>query len=268
MLWGPALGESESVAWVQAASLEIPESVAGTMRHAGARDERLAAEIVRRTARQAVTAWAMAVDGDATTLAAMAQPDAAHWLLHPVWKSWQVAAGPKVTEIAIWDLEADARPPRLRIEFRFTGRRRFADPARSDIAGTIFTGMLDLELQPAGPWPWQLVSGHVQTLDEFLGYVFTSRRETPEEYRQRSGSSAIPATTGSPRVFRLTAGFADHDARFGSASVTVQRESAPARDEAEDLIWPAIREVTRQTLGEGDWRPSLGWLDVIELLAG
>src|SRR5450631_2506745 len=125
MLWGPALGESESVAWVQAASLEIPESVAGTMRHAGARDERLAAEIVRSTARQAVSAWAMAVDGDATTLAAMAQPDAAHWLLHPVWKSWQVAAGPKVTEIAIWDLEADARPPRLRIEFRFTGWRRF-----------------------------------------------------------------------------------------------------------------------------------------------
>jgi hypothetical protein len=25
-----------------------------------------------------------------------------------------------------------------------------------------------------GPCPWQLSAGHVQTLDEFLGYVFTS----------------------------------------------------------------------------------------------
>jgi hypothetical protein len=33
----------------------------------------------------------MAVDGDDTALMAMAQPDAAHWLMHPVRKPWQVA---------------------------------------------------------------------------------------------------------------------------------------------------------------------------------
>jgi hypothetical protein len=29
---------------------------------------------------------------------------------------------------------------------------------------------------------------------------------------------------------------------------------------------PAIWDVTVQTLGDGDWRPSMNWLDVVELL--
>jgi len=33
-----------------------------------------------------------------------------------------------------------------------------------------------------------------------------------------------------------------------------------------DLIWPAIDEETSRALGEGDWQPSLLWVDVIELL--
>ena len=95
---------------------------------------------------------------------------------------------------------------------------------------------------------------------EFHGYVFTSRRETPPEYRRR---------VGSPRVFRVTAGFAEHDERFGSsASIEVRRDTPPTREEAEDLVWPAIWQVTRGALGEGDWRPSLNWLDVVELLDG
>jgi len=70
-------------------------------------------------------------------------------------------------------------------------------------------------------------------------------------------------------VFRLTAGFAEHDERLGSsASVEVRRDTAPAPAEAEQLIWPAVWAVTVSALGEGDWRPSLNWLDVIELLGG
>jgi hypothetical protein len=69
-----------------------------------------------------------------------------------------------------------------------------------------------------------------------------------------------------PRTFRITAGFAEHDVRFGaSASVQVQRATAPGRDEAEQLVWPAVEEATVNALGEGDWRPSLNWIDVIEL---
>ncbi len=39
----------------------------------------------------------------------------------------------------------------------------------------------------------------------------------------------------------------------------------PTRDEAEQLVWPAIAEKITAALGEGDWRPSLNWLDVVEL---
>src|SRR5260370_7318345 len=36
----------------------------------------------------------MAVGGDDTALAAMAAPETAHWLLHPVHEDWQGCAGP------------------------------------------------------------------------------------------------------------------------------------------------------------------------------
>jgi hypothetical protein len=48
----------------------------------------------------------LAVDGDDTALTAMAEPEAAHWLMHPVRKNWQVAPGLSVTQIRIWELEA------------------------------------------------------------------------------------------------------------------------------------------------------------------
>jgi hypothetical protein len=102
-------------------------------------------------------------------------------------------------------------------------------------------------------------------------YVFTSRPETPEERRKRTGGPPSPAAAagGRARAFRVTAGFAEHDERFGSsASIEVRRDTPPTREEAEDLVWPAIWQVTRGALGEGDWRPSLNWLDVVELLDG
>jgi hypothetical protein len=104
--------------------------------------------------------------------------------------------------------------------------------------------------------------------DEPSGYVFTSRPETPEEYRRRTADPAqtAPAVAGPLKTFRVTAGFAEHDERLGStATVIVRRESAPARAEAERLVWPTVREETRRALGDGDWRPSLNWLDVVEL---
>jgi hypothetical protein len=262
------MSESESAGLVEAASLEVLAPVTETMREAGARDSRLGADAVIGAARQAIAAWVTAVDGDETALAAIARPDAVHFLIHPSMERWQVAPGPAVTKIQVWDLEADAEPPRVRVSWQFTGRRRFTDPGPDDSAAeseTTFHGMLDLTL--TGPGRWQLSSGHVSTLDQYLGYVFTSRRETPDEYRQRTGSAAIPDPAGPPWVFRLTSGFAEHDERFGStASVSLRRETVPTRDEAEKLIQPAIWEVTVQALGDGDWQPSMNWLDLIELL--
>jgi hypothetical protein len=167
------------------------------------------------------------------------------------------------------------------VEFEFSGRRRFADaPGRSrDQADgeTLFAGLL--QLTQAGDGSWRLTSGQVKTLDEYLGYVFTVRWETSEEYGRRAAGSpgqahpgpagARPreAAAGPARGFRLLAGFAEHDEKFGSsAEVTLRRETAPTRTEAVELIWPAIEEETARALGPGDWRPSLNWLELIELL--
>lgn len=257
---------------VAAASVEVSPWAAETTRLAGERDDRLGAVAVARAARLAVAAWAMAVDGDDTRLTAMGQSDAAHWLLHPAMEPWQVAPGPRVTRIEISRLDADAEPPKLSVDVEFTGRRRFDDPTRTDAADrdTLFIARLDLTLSGTGPEPWRLASGRVGTEDQYRGYVFISRRESPEEYHRRTGSApgtGAAAPAGTPRVFRLLAGFAEHDEKFGStASVEVRRETAPTRDEAEQLIWPAIDAETTRALGAGDWRPSMNWLDVIELL--
>jgi hypothetical protein len=188
----------------------------------GARDARLGGEFIATTARLTVAAWATAVDGDDTTLAAMGPPGAMYRLMHPVRKPWRVAPGPRVTKIEIWELEADAEPPRLRVMFHFSGPRLFADPGQADTAADsemLFVGLLNLTLSADGSWPWQLASGHVE--------------------------------------------------RFGSSvAIEVQRETTPTRDEAVELGWPAIEEETTRALGEGAWRPSLNWLDVIELLGG
>jgi hypothetical protein len=274
------MSEREKATLVDGASLEVYPVVAETLRSAGRRDDRLDAGHVIRAARLAVDAWVRAVDGDDAALTAMAEPDAAHWLMHPVRKNWQVAPGPSVTQIGIWELEAGADPPRLSLSFQFTGHRQLDDPglAGPGSAGrtaaaaeeeTVFTGLLSLVLQETGPWPWRLVSGHVQTLDEFLGYTFTSRPETPGEYVERTGSLEPPRPPGPARRFRLTAGFFEHDVRFGSSvTIEVEREAAPARDEAVQLVWPAVEQETARALGEGDWRPSLSSLEVVELLGG
>ncbi len=103
------------------------------------------------------------------------------------------------------------------------------------------------------------------------GYFFTRQPETAEEYRRRTADPADPAQTGpaesgSLRTFRVTAGFAEHNEKLGStATVIVRRETAPERAEAERLVWQAVEAETRRVLGDGDWWPSLNWLDVVEL---
>jgi hypothetical protein len=226
-------------------------------------------------ARLAVTAWLMAVNGDGSALAAMADGDAAHWLLNPVRKEWVIAAGPLVTEIVISGVDPAAESPELRVIWRFTGRQRIepalgpgdAVPWDWTDGEQIFAGLLTLELTGSGASPWRLTHGHVETLDAHLGYTFVSRFETPEEYRRRTGTSAGAGVLVPTNTYLLDAGFAEHDEKFGSsARLEVSSDPAPTREEAEKLIWPAIWAETHRALGEGEWRPSLGWLDMIRLL--
>ena len=244
--------------------VQISPAVADRLREAAERDTRLGTGAVTQLAQQAVAAWASAAGGDDRALAALGGPDAASWLTQPVnGKPTRLSPGARVTAIEISAVDADRSPARLGVRFEFTGRWQ---PA-SDEDDTDFVGFMTLDLDGPGPQPWRLTAGYLQRLSSWLGYQFTSRRETPAEHHQRTGSAAIPAqATGQDRTFLLTAGFAEHDERYGGrASVQVSRLAPPARAEAEALIWPAVEAATAQALGPGDWRPSLNWLEVIEL---
>lgn len=250
-------------------NLELYPSVTETLRRTA--DRGLDLERVSAAARQAVTAWVMAINGDDAVLSAHGEPDKVSFFLRDPWKRWHVAAGPRVTGITMWRLETDREPPRLDFNFQCSGRRVFPDPGRalaSELSEgeTEFVGTVELVL-PDSADRWMLTLGVVDTLNGYLGYEFTSRRETPEEYRERTGSPAGPPAAGATRVFRITAGFADDDVKFGSeASEDVRLPAEPTRYEAADLIQPAIEAEVRRALGEGDWRPNLRRLVVVELL--
>jgi hypothetical protein len=280
--------EPASALSVQAAGLSFNRSVTNKIEVLAERDGRLTAGRLAAAARTAITAWALAVDGDETRLAEIGEPHSVSFLLQPERRRWRVAPDPRVTSIEIWKLEPESGE--INISFEFTGRRLFADEAEraSAIRGgepadaeIPCLGMIELTLDPASgqddPWPWRLTFGSTQTLDEYRGYTFTVRRELPHEFERRTGSPAPPAlaewvpvdplTEERPRRFQLVSGFAEHDERFGStAEVYLTSEAAPTRDEAEALIEPAIWAETTRALGPGDWRPSMNWLDVIELL--
>ena len=244
--------------------VQISPAVADRLREAAGQDGRLGTGAVTQLAQQAVAAWASAVGGDDRALAALGGPDAASWLTQPVnSKSTRLSPGARVTAIEISAVDAHRSPAQLDVRFEFTGRWQDSDEDDTD-----FVGFMTLNLDGAGPQPWRLTAGFLQRLSSWLGYQFTSRRETPEEHQQRTGQdTAPPPAAGQDRAFRLTAGFAEHDERYGGrASVQVTRPVPPTRAEAEALIWPAVGAATEQALGPGDWRPSLNWLEVIELL--
>ena len=259
----------------EAASLDANPVAAAEMTEAG--QGWFGTVLAAKAARRAVAAWAKAVNGDDTLLASMADPDAAYWLMNPVRKAWAIAAGPVVTEITIWTVKPAAEPPERGVAWRFTGRQRpveprppepgLARPSGWTEAEQVFVGRLTLTFTGSGEWPWRLADGHVSTLDDHLGYTFISRFETAEEGRRRLGTSAGDGMLVPTETYLLVAGFAEHDYKFGSsAQLQVSSDPAPTREEAEKLIWPAIWAETSRALGQGDWRPSLGWLDVIRLL--
>jgi hypothetical protein len=277
-------GEMSEFEMVEAAELDVYPDAAAAMTEAGG--GWFGRELAVKAARHALTAWAMAVNGDQTALAAMADPDRLDWLLYPEsyhsWRrQWVIAPGPVLTELAITRIETDAESPQLNVKWQFRGRRRWVDAEPGVVSGAqtpgerddelAFVGILGLTLSGSDAWPWRLGSGsHVQTLDDYLGYTFAASTETVEEYRQRTGAPApsegslIPTDT-----YLLVADFAEHDEKFGStATVEVSSDPGPTRDEAARLAEPAMQaECVRWRGGAvGEYRPSLSHLRVIRLL--
>ncbi len=251
---------------MERAALEVWPAAAEIISAAGPRDERFSADRIRRTARLIVAAWAMAADGDESTLAALAEPAVRRWLIAPAMERWRIGPAPRVSKIEVRVLRADPTAS-LQLRFWADGEQRFDDPA-SGTKETEFVGLFDLTTVESGEWPWQLASGSLRTVDQYYGYVFISRPESVAEYQRRTGSTAEPVPAAGPlRRYRLTSGFAEHDEKLGAtASVEVERDAAPTRAQAQELIWPAIDKTVTDLLGEGDWRPSMNWLDAIELL--
>ena len=275
---------------VQAASLSFYPSVTHKIEVLAEHDRRFGADRLAAAAREAITAWTMAVSGDQTRLVEIGEPDTVSYLLQPERRRWRVGPDPQVTGIVIWRLEPETGE--VSISFDFIGRRQFTDQAEAERASALkggepadaeipCVGMIKLTVDPASgqddPWPWRLTSGSIQTLDEYRGYVFTVRRELAGRVRASHRLAGSPWLTGwvplepltedRRRRFRLVSGFAEHDEKFGSsADIDFTSEAVPTRDEAEALIGPAIWAETTRALGQGDWRPSMNWLDVIELV--
>ena len=217
-----------------------------------------------QVAQLAVTAWEQAVNGEGTLLASLADAGVVDRLLHPWRKPWQVAPGPQV-RVVVGTAGDDGE---VRVRFEFTGRQAVTDPGQAERGGyrinpdrdVNFTGTMSLARAGSGTGPWRLTSGSVQTLDDYLGYVFTYRAEGRPGY--------VPPVPGGRR-FRIVAGFAEHDEKFGShGEVEVIRDDPPGREEAVRLVWPDMEAEAERVLGPGDWRLSLNWVDVIEMRSG
>ena len=89
-------------------------------------DGRFAPDVLEAAARQAVAAWAEAVDGDDAALERAATPEAVRELLYAGDASERtrlVVRGPRLRALRITALHADATPPTMLVEADLTGRR-------------------------------------------------------------------------------------------------------------------------------------------------
>jgi hypothetical protein len=263
---------------------------------------------VVRAARLVVAAWVAAVDGDDSALRALAElalpgsagddddgHDVVYDLLHPVRKDWVIAPDPEVTGIEVCRLDLSADVPELTVEWRFTGSQRYGGPVvppgwmglgHRDYAGSAY-----LAFNESQPFPWRMTHGHVETLDEYYGYTFTTRDEIPDEYWKRTrpdvgplASTGLPASTGlrvstaalvPGGTYRLVASFAEHDHKFGGdATSDVDSDVPLTRDEARRLAEDVIDAAARLRVAsiypadgaEMEVRPSLTILQVVRLL--
>ena len=127
-------------------------------------DARFAPDVLEAASRQAVAAWAEAVDGDDAELARLASAPALHQLLYRdgAEKTRVVVRGPRVRRIAIVALDAGEDPATMTIEVELEGQRYVEDrDTKALISGsrddaTAFTERWTLSLDGADSSPWQI----------------------------------------------------------------------------------------------------------------
>lgn len=130
-------------------------------------DGRFAPDILEVAARRAVGAWAEAIDGDRTDLESIADSQVVQELLHPgdpSGKTRLVVRGPRVTEIRITSLDAQADPPSMQLEVQLEGRRYIEDRdttalvsgSQSSVAH--FTEHWTMGLSEDKDQPWRIIA--------------------------------------------------------------------------------------------------------------
>ena len=127
-------------------------------------DGRFAPAVLEAAARRAVEAWAEAVDGADAALERAATPEAAHALLYPRGENTRlVVRGPKLIQLRIVALDAEAKPPTFTVEAELSGRRYLEDrdtvaviEGSKDRAAT-FTERWTLALGDDPATPWRIV---------------------------------------------------------------------------------------------------------------
>ncbi len=127
-------------------------------------DGRFAPDVLEVAARQAVAAWAEAVDGSDRRLKAIATPQAVRELLHPGSdRTRLVVRGPVVKRIRIVGLDPAAAPPTMAVEVDVVGRRYLEDRDTTEVVAgsrsrsTGFTEHWTFALDGDGEVPWRIV---------------------------------------------------------------------------------------------------------------
>jgi predicted lipid-binding transport protein (Tim44 family) len=118
-------------------------------------DGRFAPDVLEAAARQAVAAWADAVDGDDAALERAATPGAVRELLYAGDASERtrlVVRGPRLNALRITALHADAAPPAMTVEADVSGRRYRED--RDTVA--VVEGSKDREVTFTERWTMTL----------------------------------------------------------------------------------------------------------------
>ncbi len=128
-------------------------------------DGRFDVDLIEASVRRAVSAWAEAVDGDDVALEAAARPEAVRALLGDAGgRTRVVVRGPRVQQVTISALDAEAIPPTLTVDMRVRATRYVEDRdtvalvAGSRDSTTEFTERWTLALDADGEWPWRIAA--------------------------------------------------------------------------------------------------------------
>jgi hypothetical protein len=144
---------------------ELPDDLRVAALDLAAFDGRYAPDVLEAAAQRTVAAWAEAIDGNHSTLVALAGGGNTTLLLHPDRDDHHrlVVRGPRLRQLRIVDLRPKGTPPGMTVEATITGRRYLEHRANGAVLvgsrdhDATFTVRWDLVLSDDPSVPWRIV---------------------------------------------------------------------------------------------------------------